>query len=50
MTAKSITKDSIEWKKVLYERQGVADHYVPPSFLQDLKKNGNKSIDLKIAI
>ncbi|XP_054160545.1 phosphatidylinositol N-acetylglucosaminyltransferase subunit C-like [Oppia nitens] len=29
------------WKKVLYSRQGVADHYVPPSFLQDLRKNVN---------
>lgn len=30
-----------EWRKVLYERQGVPDYYVPPSFLKDLRKNGN---------
>lgn len=36
--------DNIEWKKVLYEKQGVPDHYVPPSFLKDLRKNGNISI------
>lgn len=38
--AKNNLKDNFEWNKVLYEKQGVADHYVPPSFLKDLKKNG----------
>lgn len=38
--------DNIEWKKVLYEKQGVPDHYVPPSFLKDLRKNGKFDIKL----
>lgn len=28
-----------KWRKILYEDQGVADNYVPPSFLKELKKN-----------
>lgn len=30
-----------EWKKVLYERQGVRDNYVDATFLSDLRKNVN---------
>ncbi|CAG2102220.1 unnamed protein product [Medioppia subpectinata] len=40
-SGKTDHKETIEWKKVLYERQGVKDHYVPPSFLKDLRKNVN---------
>lgn len=29
-----------EWRKVLYDKQGVPDNFVPESFLKDLKKNG----------
>ncbi|WAR30532.1 PIGC-like protein, partial [Mya arenaria] len=28
-----------KWKKILYEDQGVPDHYVDESFLDELKKN-----------
>ncbi|XP_023217624.1 phosphatidylinositol N-acetylglucosaminyltransferase subunit C-like [Centruroides sculpturatus] len=38
---KSNTNQKREWKKVLYEKQGVADHYVDDSFLSELKKNVN---------
>lgn len=31
----------MEWRKVLYDRQGCPDDYVPPdSFLKELRKNG----------
>lgn len=33
----------ITWRKVLYEKQSqYPDHYVPDSFLKDLRKNGKK--------
>ena len=32
--------DEPSWRKVLYDKQGVADNYVPKTFLKDLKKNG----------
>ncbi|XP_054724061.1 phosphatidylinositol N-acetylglucosaminyltransferase subunit C-like [Uloborus diversus] len=30
-----------KWQKILYDKQGVPDNYVDPTFLSDLKKNVN---------
>jgi hypothetical protein len=30
----------VPWKKVLYQKQGFPDDYVPETFLKDLRKNG----------
>ena len=30
-----------KWRKILYENQGVPDHYVDETFLDELKKNCN---------
>ena len=30
-----------KWRKILYEDQNVADHYVDESFLDELRKNRN---------
>lgn len=39
-SSKVSTELSQEWRKVLYDKQGVPDNFVPKSFLKDLKKNG----------
>lgn len=31
---------SVVWNKVLYQKQGFPDDYVPDTFLKDLRKNG----------
>lgn len=40
------SEQPIQWRKVLYDRQGVPDNYVPPTFLKDLKKNGKETARL----
>ena len=30
-----------EWQKVLYLKQPFPDHFVPDTFLKDLRKNGS---------
>ncbi len=34
-------KESVPWRKILYEKQDYPDNFIGPGFLQDLKKNGN---------